>query len=270
MRPGTHRRVWYDRPPVNALPLVTGIIRCALSHSSSSCLSPVSPPGRRRRIPRRRPRRRRRRSSRPRGQVGDDQALQRQEPRRLGRLHRPLVGRGRRHRRQEHRRRSRSAPTCSPSRSSPTSGSRSRPSWSTSEMHSGVAFWGDAQPDVRPRTRRRTDQVHLRRAPGDVPVRLGDVRPVRPQRACRWTAAPAKKVGKQHDWNDIEILAQGNRDSRRGQRHRVVDWRDPQPDRIKEGPIGLQLHSNKVPQEVHFKGLVLETFPKEDKLLTVK
>ena len=49
-----------------------------------------------------------------------------------------------------------------------------------------------------------------------------------------------------------------------------MDWRDPEPDRIKEGPIGLQLHSNKVPQEVHFKGLVLETFPKEDKLLTVK
>ena len=38
---------------------------------------------------------------------------------------------------------------------------------------------------------------------------------------------------------------------------------------IKEGPIGLQLHSNKVPQEVHFKDLVLTTFP-EDKLTTVK
>ena len=50
----------------------------------------------------------------------------------------------------------------------------------------------------------------------------------------------------------------------------VVDWRDPEPDRVKAGPIGLQLHSNGVPQEVRFKGLVLETFPKEDKLLTVK
>jgi hypothetical protein len=49
----------------------------------------------------------------------------------------------------------------------------------------------------------------------------------------------------------------------------VVDWRDPEPDRIKEGPIGLQLHSNKVPQEVHFKDLELTTFP-EDKLITVK
>ena len=81
---------------------------------------------------------------------------------------------------------------------------------------------------------------------------------------------PAKKVGKQHDWNDIEILAQGNRVRVAVNGTAVVDWRDPEPDRIKEGPIGLQLHSNTVPQEVHFKGLVLETFPKEDKLLTVK
>jgi hypothetical protein len=50
----------------------------------------------------------------------------------------------------------------------------------------------------------------------------------------------------------------------------VVDWRDPEPERIKAGPIGLQLHSSTVPQEVQFKGLVLETFPKADQLLTVK
>jgi hypothetical protein len=49
----------------------------------------------------------------------------------------------------------------------------------------------------------------------------------------------------------------------------VLDWRDPEPDRIKEGPIGLQLHSNNEPQEIHFKNLVLTTFP-EDKLITVK
>jgi hypothetical protein len=33
---------------------------------------------------------------------------------------------------------------------------------------------------------------------------------------------------------------------------------------------GLQLHSNKVPQEVRFKDLVIETFPKDQRLLTVK
>ena len=40
--------------------------------------------------------------------------------------------------------------------------------------------------------------------------------------------------------------------------------------RIKAGPIALQLHSNKVPQEVRFKDLVIETFPKEQRLLTAK
>jgi hypothetical protein len=81
---------------------------------------------------------------------------------------------------------------------------------------------------------------------------------------------PAIKVNKQHDWNDIEILVQGNRVRVAANGAAVVDWRDPEPNRIKAGPIGLQLHSNKVAQEVHFKGLVLETFPKEDKLVTVK
>jgi len=82
--------------------------------------------------------------------------------------------------------------------------------------------------------------------------------------------APAKKVGKQHDWNDLEILAQGNRVRVAVNGVQVVDWRDPEPNRIKEGPIGLQLHSNKVPQEVHFKDLTLTTFPTEDRLVTVK
>ena len=49
----------------------------------------------------------------------------------------------------------------------------------------------------------------------------------------------------------------------------MSDWREPEPDRIKEAPIGLQLHSNKVPQEVQFKNLTLETFP-QDKLTTLK
>ena len=40
-------------------------------------------------------------------------------------------------------------------------------------------------------------------------------------------------------------------------------------DAMYEGPIGLQLHSNMVPQEIHFKNLELTTFP-EDKLVTVK
>jgi len=75
---------------------------------------------------------------------------------------------------------------------------------------------------------------------------------------------PAKKVGKQHDWNDLEILAQGNRVRVVANGTLVVDWRDPLPKRIKEGPIGLQLHQNNDPQEVQFKDLVITTFPSDE------
>jgi len=138
-----------------------------------------------------------------------------------------------------------------------------------SEMHSGIAFWGIVKPDVskNPEADRTkyTYAGHLVMFPSgygmyDLFGRNG--LPV--------DGGPAKKVGKQHDWNDIEILAQGNRVRVAVNGSAVVDWRDPLPERIKAAPIGLQLHSNKVPQEVQFKGLVLETFPKEDKLLTVK
>jgi hypothetical protein len=131
-----------------------------------------------------------------------------------------------------------------------------------SEMHSGIAFWGRNAPEHGDRY---TYAGHLVMFPSnwgmyDLFGRNG--LPV--------SGAPAKKVGKQHDWNELEILAQGNRVRVAVNGASVVDWRDPEPDRIKEGPIGLQLHKNKVPQEVHFKNLVLETFPTEDRLLTVK
>jgi hypothetical protein len=131
-----------------------------------------------------------------------------------------------------------------------------------SEMHSGVAFWGRNAPEHGDKY---TYAGHLVMFPSgwgmyDLFGRNG--LPV--------DGEPAKKVGKQHDWNDLEILAQGNRVRVAANGTPVVDWRDPEPDRIKEAPIGLQLHSNTVPQEVHFKNLVLETFPKEDKLTTVK
>jgi hypothetical protein len=138
-----------------------------------------------------------------------------------------------------------------------------------SEMHSGVSFWGEVRPSVSKDPEKERSQYtyagHLVMFPSnwgmyDLFGRNG--LPV--------DGAPAKKVGKQHDWNDMEILAQGNRVRVAVNGAAVVDWRDPLPDRIKAGPIGLQLHSNTVPQEIHFKGLVLETFPKEDKLLTVK
>lgn len=122
-----------------------------------------------------------------------------------------------------------------------------------SEMHSGVAFWGRQAPD---KGDPHTYAGHLVMFPSgwgmyDLFGRNG--LPV--------DGGPAKKVGKQHDWNDIDIIAQGNRVRVVANGVLVVDWRDPEPDRIKEAPIGLQLHSNSVPQEMQFKDLVITTFP---------
>ncbi len=131
-----------------------------------------------------------------------------------------------------------------------------------SEMHSGISFWGRNAPD---KGDKYTYAGHLVMFPSgwgmyDLFGRNG--LPV--------DGGPAKKVGKQHDWNDLEILAQGNLVRVAVNGVQIVEWRDPEPTRIKSAPIGLQLHSNKVPQEVHFKDLTIETFPKENRLLTVK
>jgi hypothetical protein len=139
-----------------------------------------------------------------------------------------------------------------------------------SEMHSGIAFWGRVGPEVVPPELRKekvkyTYGGHLVMFPSgwglfDLFGRNG----------LPPSGEPARKVGKQHDWNKLEILAQGNRIRVAANGKEVMDWRDPEPNRIKEGPIGLQLHSNNEPQEVWFKDLVLTTFPAEDRLVTVK
>jgi len=69
--------------------------------------------------------------------------------------------------------------------------------------------------------------------------------------------AQAKKAGKQHDWNDMEILAQGIRIRLVVNGKQVLDWRDPQPELVGEGPIALQLHSNNVSQELRRSSAIL-------------
>jgi hypothetical protein len=138
-----------------------------------------------------------------------------------------------------------------------------------SEMHSGVALWGKkfVPKDVKDPVKQKAEytyQGQLVMFPSgwglyDLYRRNG--LPV--------DTAPARKAGKQHDWNDMEILAQGNRIRLVVNGKLVLDWRDPEPKLVGEGPIALQLHSNNVAQEVQFKGLELTTFP-EEKLLTVK
>jgi hypothetical protein len=138
-----------------------------------------------------------------------------------------------------------------------------------SETHSGVAFWGKVNPNVvkNPEEQRTkyTYQGHLVMFPSgwgmyDLFRRNG--LPV--------DGGPGRKISKQHDWNHIEILAQGNRVRVAGNEVAIVDWRDPLPQMIAEGPIGLQLHGEKASQTVEFKNLHIETFPREDRLITVK
>lgn len=133
-----------------------------------------------------------------------------------------------------------------------------------SEMHSGIAFWGRNAPD---KGDKYTYAGHLVMFPSN--WGMYDLFGRNGLKGKGINIELSKKVGKQHDWNDLEILAQGNRIRVAANGTQIVDWRDPEPDRIKEAPIGLQLHSNMVPQEVQFKNLVLTTFP-EDKLTSVK
>jgi hypothetical protein len=124
-----------------------------------------------------------------------------------------------------------------------------------SKMHSGIAVWGHLAPE---KGDKYTYMGHLVMFPSGWGMydlhRRGGLPP---------KGEPAKKVGKQDDWNDLWILTQGNRIRVAVNGTLVVDWRDPKPELIEEGIIGLQLHSNMAPQEIHFKDLVLTTFPSD-------
>lgn len=129
-----------------------------------------------------------------------------------------------------------------------------------SEMHSGIALWGRIAPE---RNDPYTFAGHLVMFPSNY-----GFHDLYGRAAIHRNNDKTAPLNKQHDWNKMEILAQGNRIRFVLNGTLVSDWREPEPERIKESPIGLQLHSNKVPQEVRFKNLVIETFP-EDKLTTV-
>jgi hypothetical protein len=129
------------------------------------------------------------------------------------------------------------------------------------DRHSGLAFWGRTAPEQRDKYAYAGHLVIF-------PVEFG-MYDLYGRKSLPVDPKPALKVAKEHDWNNVEILAQGNRVRMVLNGALVVDWRDPEPDRIKEGPIGLQLHSHTVPQEIRYKDLILTTFP-EDKLETMK
>ena len=132
----------------------------------------------------------------------------------------------------------------------------------TSEMHSGISLWGKAiEKDEGP----FTYQGHLVMYPSA----YGYHDLFRRNNVRQDTLGIAQSVGKQHDWNRMEILAIGNRIRHVVNGRLVADWADPQPELCESGPIGLQLHSNKVAQEVQWRGLVLTENP-VDQLVTAE
>jgi len=131
----------------------------------------------------------------------------------------------------------------------------------TSEMHSGIALWGKT---VEKSGDPYSYMGHLVMFPSG----YGFYDLYRRNSIYQDKQGVAKKAGKQHDWNRMEILAIGNRIRHVINGQAVADWSDPKPELCESGPIGLQLHSNKVPQEVQFRGLILTTDP-EDMLVTV-
>lgn len=130
----------------------------------------------------------------------------------------------------------------------------------TSEMHSGIAFWGKIiEKDEGP----YTYQGHLVMYPSG----YGYYDLFRRNSVFQDTLGVARRAGKQHDWNRMEILAVGSRIRHVVNGQLVADWSDPQPELCEAGPIGLQLHSNNVPQEVQWRGLILTENPR-DQLVT--
>jgi hypothetical protein len=130
-----------------------------------------------------------------------------------------------------------------------------------SDNHAGVAFWGEIV--------ERPDNKFYTRGPLVIfpNPSMWDYNAAAGLRVYKPTL---EKVTSQFDWIKVEILAQGNRVRSAFNGVQVMEWREADLSRIKEGPIGMQLHAWKGPQEVLYKNIVVETFPKENKLLTVK
>lgn len=72
---------------------------------------------------------------------------------------------------------------------------------------------------------------------------------------------------KKGDWNRIEILVLGNRIRFVANGSLVFDYTD-ETEMLQNSPVGLQIHSNKRPQEYRFRGLVVCDDP-ENRLVTL-
>ena len=133
-----------------------------------------------------------------------------------------------------------------------------------SDNHAGVALWGERRISTR--------NAYSYKGPLVIFPGLGmwDYRTNKGIPVDPVGRALAREITKQNDWILVEILAQGNRMRVAYNGQQVLDWREPDPTLLKTGPIGLQLHGYTKPQEVVYCDVVIESFPKEDRLLTVK
>jgi hypothetical protein len=129
-----------------------------------------------------------------------------------------------------------------------------------SEMHSGVAIWGQK---FEKDGEQYSYQGHLVMFPSG--WGFYDLY----RRNSIYQDDGRAHAADNGDWNRMEILAIGDRIRLAVNGKLAADWRDPMPELCGEGPIGLQLHSNTVAQEVRFRGLILSEDP-IDELITVE
>jgi hypothetical protein len=129
-----------------------------------------------------------------------------------------------------------------------------------SKMHSGIALWGKK---YEKDGENNSYQGHLVMFPSG----WGFYDLFRRNSIYR-DDGRAKKADN-GDWNRMEILAIAPRIRLAVNGQQVADWSDPKPELCEAGPIGLQHHSNKVPQEIRFRGLILSENP-EDRLITAQ
>lgn len=133
-----------------------------------------------------------------------------------------------------------------------------------SDFHSGVVLWGQVDEDA-------DDEFayagHLIRFPASYGI--FDTAAAEQLVENADAAQAAETAHLEDGWNKVEVLAQGNRIRFALNGTLVTDWRDPQPDRIKAGPIGLMLNASGGSEEIRFRKLLLELFPR-DHLLSVQ
>ena len=133
-----------------------------------------------------------------------------------------------------------------------------------SENHAGIGFWGTVVPDAGNPTNKWAIRGPLIAFP--VPAMWDYIL----DKFLRVLYKTNQTVTSQNEWNKVEILARGNRVRCAFNGVETMEWREADPSRIVAGPIGIQLHGWNGSQEARYKDIVVETFPKEDKLLTVK